>query len=289
MIQAAAGEHTQEANALKTICGSGTGLLGPAIGGALVATVGGSYALIGDGCSYLLSAVFLWKVSRTAHAAADRDVEAPTFLADLRGGFREVASRTWLWATIVNMALGNMLMASFLVLAPVICRQHYGGAPAYAGINIAWALGMLVGGSVLLRYKPRFLLRAGFYAFLPALIPGILLGVHAPIYLVGLFQFISGVGATVMNALWWTAMQQNVPAGAISRVSSYDWAGTLAVMPIGYALVGPLTDAIGISATIIACSAAATIVTVLGLLVRDIRMLPAKPADQPVPEDAQLA
>jgi MFS family permease len=287
MIQAAAGEHVQEANALKVISGSSTGLIGPAIGGALVATIGGAYALIGDGASYLLSALLLWQVSRSAHAAADRDAEAPTFLADLRGGFHEVASRTWLWATIVNMAIGNMLMASFLVLAPVICRQHYGGAPAYAGINIAWAAGMLIGGSVLLRFKPRFLLRSGIYAFVPAMVPGILLGLHASIYLVGFFQLLSGIGMTILNALWWTAMQENVSADAISRVSSYDWAGTLAVVPIGYALVGPLTDAIGISAAIIGCSAAAMIVTMAALLVRDIRNLEAKPATVAVLAEAE--
>lgn len=279
MIQAAAGENVQEANALKVICTSSTGLIGPAIGGALVATVGGSYGLIADGASYLLSALFLAGVSRTAHAAADRDAEAPTFLTDLRSGFHEVASRTWLWATIISMAIGNMLLAAFVVLAPVICREHYGGAPAYAAINIAWALGMLVGGSALLRFKPRFLLRTGIYAFLPAALPGVLLGLHAPIYLIAFAQFLTGIGMTTLNALWWTAMQEHIPAEAISRVSAYDWAGTLAIMPIGYALVGPLATAIGTSATIIACSIAAMLVTASTLLVRDVRKLENPTAD----------
>lgn len=273
MIQATASEHMQEANALKTIATSGATMIGPAIGGALVATVGASYALMADGGTYLLSALLLAQVSRAAHALAERDTEAPTFLADLRGGFHEVASRRWLLATIINMAIGNMLLSSWPVLAPLICKQDYSGAPSYALLNIVWAVGMLVGGTALLRFKPRYLLRAAMLAFLPAVLPGIALGLKAPIYIVALLQFFNGIGVTIDNALWWTAMQQQIPKDAISRVSSFDWVGTLAIAPIGYALAGPLANAIGTSAAIIACSGAVAVVTALALMVRDIRML----------------
>jgi MFS family permease len=281
MIQAAAGERTQEANALRTIAISGSGIIGPAIGGVLVASVGGAYALIADGVSYLLSALLLAQVRGATRAALDRDVEAPTFLNDLRAGFHEVVSRTWLWAMIVNMALGNLLMAAYPVLGPLICKQHYGGAPAYAALSVASAVGMLVGGSALLRFKPHYPMRFGVLAFLPVLVPGILLGLHAPIYIVGFFQFLGGAGMTIETALWWTAMQENVGPEMISRVSSYDWAGTLAVMPIGYALVGPLANVLGDSTAIIACSGGALVVTMMALLVRDIRMLESKPASGP--------
>jgi MFS family permease len=288
LIQATADEHVQEANALRTISMSSTGLVGPAIGGALVATVGSSYALIADGLSYLLSALLLAQVSRSSRAAAERDTEAPTFLADLRGGFDEVASRRWLWMTIVSMALGNMLLAAWPVLAPLICKQHYGGAPAYAALNVIWAVGMLVGGTALLRFKPRYLLRTAMLAFLPAVLPGIALGLHAPLYVVAFSQFFSGIGMTIDNALWWTAMQQHIPADAISRVSSYDWAGTLAVAPIGYALAGPFAEAVGASTAIIACSIGVLAVTIVSLLIRDIRMLQAKPIMRPASPDPSL-
>jgi hypothetical protein len=169
-------------------------------------------------------------------------------------------------------------MAAWPVLAPLICKQHYDGAPAYAALSISAAVGMLVGGSTLLRFKPRHPLRFGTLAFLPALLPGILLGLHAPIYIVCFFQLLAGAGMTIETALWWTAMQENIRPEAISRVSSYDWAGTLAVMPIGYALVGPLANAIGTSTAIIACSAGALVVTLMTLLVPDIRTLESKPA-----------
>jgi hypothetical protein len=144
---------------------------------------------------------------------------------------------------------------------------------AYATLNVVFAVGMLVGGTVLLRFKPRYLLRVAMLAFLPAVLPGVALGLRAPLYVVAFLQFFSGMGLTIDNALWWTAMQQHVPKEAISRVSSYDWAGTLAVAPIGYALVGPLAAGVGISAALIACCVAALLVGVAAMLVPDIRRL----------------
>ncbi len=277
LLQEVSGEYAQEANALKTIAISGSGILGPAIGGVLVVTAGASYALIVDGASYLLSALLLLRVSHGAKSPLEEEVESPPFLSDLRNGFHEVASRAWVWMTIVNMAIANLLMTSFPVLAPLICKDHYGGAGAYAVLGVAFAVGMFVGGALLLRFKARFPLRTGFIAFLPALLPGIALGLQLPLVLVAVCQFASGIGFTVMGALWWTSMQEHIPPEAISRVSSYDWAGTLAVAPIGYALVGPLSNRFGADATLIWCYVGALLVTLSALLVPDIRDLRAKP------------
>ena len=283
LLQAISGEFAQEANALKTIAISGSAMLGPALGGLLVATAGSSWALIVDGVSYLLSALLLLRVSHGARSPLAARGERSTFLADLLGGFHEVASRTWVWTTIINMALANLLMASFPVLAPLICKEDYGGVGAYAALGVSFAVGMLVGGTSLLRFKPRFPLRSGFIAFLPALLPGIVLGLKLPLAVVVVAQFLSGVGMTVMGALWWTAMQEHIPPQAISRVSSYDWAGTLAVMPIGYALVGPVANSFGAGATLVWCFVAALVVTLTALLVPAIRNLEARPAPSAEP------
>jgi MFS family permease len=277
LIRTVAGDHAQEANALRSMTSSATGLLGPAIGGVLVVSFGPSWAMILDGVSYLLSALLLSGVGATL-ATLTRDVDAPSFLADLRGGFREVRSRTWLWSLIVNMAIGNILFTAWPVLGPFICRQHYGGAAAWAALSVVSAAGMLVGGSVLLRYKPRHLLRVAMLASLPWTLPGIFLGLHVPMYVVGFFQFIAAAGITVEGALFWTAMQQNVPAESMSRVTSWDFAATMSIMPVGYALVGPLEGLVGASSALIGCSVAVILVTSTCFLVRDVRMLPSQPA-----------
>jgi hypothetical protein len=58
----------------------------------------------------------------------------------------------------------------------------------------------------------------------------------------------------VFGVLWNTTMQREVPPEVLSRVSSYDWFGSLVFLPLGFALVGPVSSAIGIRATFIGAS-----------------------------------
>lgn len=288
LIRTVAGEHTQEANAIQTISGSGASLLGPALGGFLVVTTGPSWAMVLDGVSYLLSAALLSGVGKTLATLA-RDTDAPSFLVSMIGGFREVKSRTWLWSLILNMAIGNILFTAWPVLAPLICKQHYGGAPAFAALGVAWTAGMLAGGGLLLWVKPHYLLRVAMLASIPWTVPGILLGIHLPIYIVVVFQFIAAAGISVEGSLFWTAMQQSVPTEATSRVTSWDYAATMSIMPLGYLLVGPLEKAVGTSAALIACSVAVIIVTSTCFVVRDVRDLERLPPEESALEEADLA
>ncbi len=273
LVQAVSGDYVQEANAFRTIAGSGSGLLGPAIGGALVVGIGAPWAMACDGASYLLSALLLAGVSVSALVAFERDKKQSNFLAEMRGGLREVTSRRWLSTEIVYMCLGNVLAASFPVLAPLICRQHYGGAAAYASLGVVFAAGMLVGGATMLSFKPRHPLRAGVLAYTPAMLPGVALGLHAPIYVVGVLQFVSGVGMTMSNTFLWTALQEQIPPEAMSRVSSFEYGGSLSVTPIGYALAGPLAVAIGPGPALIVMCGTAVLLNPLVLLVREVRNL----------------
>jgi MFS family permease len=273
LVQSVSGEHVQEANALKVMASSGSGLLGPAIGGALVVGIGAPWAMVCDGASYLLSALLLAGVSVSALVALERDREPSSFLSEMRAGLSEVTSRRWLSTEIVVMCVGNVLAGSFAVLAPLICKQHYGGAAAYAALWVVFAGGMLIGGATLLSFKPRYPLRAGVLAYLPAMLPGVALGLHLPIYVVDVLQFAAGAGMTMSNTFLWTAMQEQIPPEAMSRVSSFEYGGSLSVMPIGLALAGPLAAAIGPGPALIACCGAAVLVNPLMLLVRDVRNL----------------
>jgi hypothetical protein len=60
----------------------------------------------------------------------------------------------------------------------------------------------------------------------------------------------------IFNSLWETALQRHVPASSLSRVSAYDWFGSMAFAPIGLAIAGPVAASIGTSTTLwIACGA----------------------------------
>jgi hypothetical protein len=108
-----------------------------------------------------------------------------------------------------------------------------------------------MGGAIGLRWRPRHPLRAGFLltlagepAMLALLAGG---GTLAPIIV---FALISGIAATIFNVFWFTALQHEISAEEISRVSSWDHLGTYALKPIGLASVGPIAIGIGLSTTL---------------------------------------
>jgi hypothetical protein len=94
---------------------------------------------------------------------------------------------------------------------------------------------------------------------------------------------LAGAGVMVFNTLWETTMQSHVPTEALSRVSAYDWFGSLTFQPLGFALSGPVAAGIGIATTLWAAAVLELVLVASLLLVRDVRRLgPASAARDPV-------
>ncbi len=87
-------------------------------------------------------------------------------------------------------------------------------------------------------------------------LPIVLLALPASAAVIALAAVLGGGGAMVFNTLWETTLQRHVPVEALSRVSAYDWFGSLTLAPIGFAIVGPLSDAIGVSTTLVVTAGA---------------------------------
>jgi MFS family permease len=139
------------------------------------------------------------------------------------------------------------------------------------------AVGGLIGGTTLLRLRPRRPLLAATLAGMIAALPTLLLAVPAPLALLVIAAAVSGVGAMVFNTLWEATLQQHIPPSARSRVSSYDWFGSIALAPLGYVLIGPLAAGIGVSAALYLCGGLDILAIGSLLAVRDIRTLPPRP------------
>ncbi len=103
------------------------------------------------------------------------------------------------------------------------------------------------------------------------------LSVPLPVIAIAAIGFAVGIGFALGNTLWITALQRNVPEHALSRISSFDWIGSVALNPIGYLLIGPIAAAIGTSEALLVAGVlniAACVSVVLVPSVRGIRMDP---------------
>ncbi len=245
----------QQANALQGLSRNVVGILGPALGGAIVVAGSPGVALAVDAASFVVCAGLLSRIRVAGRVAG---ATRPSFFRELREGWSEFTAHTWLWSTVLLFGLGNLVFAAWWVLGPAIAKDELGGAGAWAAILTAGGVGSVVGGLVALRLRPSRPLLASCLAPAPLVLQPLLLALHAPVWALAGVSFVAGAGLSVHLTLWFTVFQREVPEQAQSRVSSYDALGSFALLPLGYAIVGPVADAIGVDATLLAAAAIET-------------------------------
>jgi MFS family permease len=237
-----------QANALNNLSGSIAGIIGPAVAGIIVGVSSPGWAVLVDGLTYAVSVLSLYLIS--IEWAPSESVE--TFIAQLQKGWTEFWSRTWLWVIVLEFSCVNVLIfAPMFVLGPVIAKQSLGGAPAWGLILALEGAGAILGGVVMLRWNPARPLLIATIAPLAWVFPLVALAVRAPALVIGVGGFVAGIGLTIFGTLWTTTMQREIPSEVLSRVSAYDWFGSLVFLPIGMAIVGPIQEACGMTTTIV--------------------------------------
>ena len=270
----------QQANGLLQVSRSTANVIGPAVAGLLVATVGPGWAFAADSATFVVSAVFLalLRLEREAREVQTR------FVADLVEGWREFSSRTWVWVSVTHFAFFHLLvLAPFWVLTPLIADEELGGAGAYATILTAMGIGAILGGLLSLRVTPPRPLATAFVLILFEVPVYLALAAAAPVVAIAALAFVSAIAFNFAVTLWNTVLQANIPAHALSRVSSYDWLGSLVFLPAGYLLAGHAAESFGVSETLVFAavwSVASTLVVLSLEPIRSLRRM-RKPALEP--------
>lgn len=279
--QVVAAEDLQQANTMLGMSENATLILGPSVAGVLVVGVGAGWGLAVDAATFILSAAFLsaLRLDPALHVTRER---TRSMLTELRDGWNAFSSRRWLLISVGYFTLMFAFGFSVLrVLGPEVCEKALGGPGAWAAISAATGVGAVAGGLVALRWKPARPLRAAFtISLFGAPLTLLLLGAHAALWLILLTALEEGVTGTFFNAVWFTAVQQAVPAEEISRVTSWDVVGSYALQPIGLALAGPLAAVIGISTTLYAAGGIFLLITLAVIAEPSIRNFTGTPQDE---------
>jgi predicted MFS family arabinose efflux permease len=266
-------DELQPANALRATAVSTGEILGPLAAGGLVAAAGAGWAMAADAATFAVSAACLAGLRVAGRA------EGPTasFLGDLRDGWVAFRSRRWVWTFVVYFAIVNMLWGAWSALGPVVADRDLGGAAAWGTVLSAVGLGALAGSLLATRAKPgRPLVLVALTEALFAL-PLAFLAAGAPVALLACGAFLSGAGMMLGTSVWESTLQRHIPAESLSRVSSYDWFGSLAFYPLGLAIWGPVAGAIGIATALWIAFGLFIVGIATQLAVPDTRRLQAKP------------
>lgn len=251
----------QSANGLLSATGNVSTIAGPIIAAAVIALAGNAWAVGLDALSFGVSAIFLARVAVPPRVLKERSGIA----REIAEGFRAVVEIRWIGLMILSfMEFQLFVLASFSVLGPVIANTHYHGATTWALIASVTGVGAIVGDLISLRIRPkRPLVTSSLVAAAPLALL-LALGLTAPLGVLVGGAVLFGLGFSVSNTLWFTALQDNVPDHLIARVSSFDWLGSTALRPVGLAIVAPIAAVIGPPLVLIGASGL-TFATLVGV------------------------
>ena len=260
----------QEGSSISRLAMNTGQMTGAASAGLVVAAFGPGWALTlcAIGMIGTIPLLLSIKAGRTLRMAGAKGAGMVT---ELREGWTEFRSHTWLWATVIQYALVIMAFnGAFLVLGPVVARTHLGGPAAWGAITASDALGLVAGGLLSLRYTPRrpmlFVVGSGAAIALTPLALALVL----PLPVICVTAFALGALIEWMMVQWTVQMATRIPSDKLARVSSYDALGSMSAMPLGALLAGPLAAAIGVSTTQFAAAAVIVAASVLTLIPREI-------------------
>ncbi len=275
------GPRLQEANALLNISRHGGKVVGPALAGVLLALGSPGSAIAVDAATFAVSALCLLGVG--APRLRGSDVE-PAFLSELRHGWREFVSRSWMVAIVISAAVSNAIFFPvFMVLGPVVSNESLDGSSSWSLIAALWGTGGLLGAVLALGVRPRRPLLFGEGLIMLIALPAMLLAIPASALAIGIGALVSGATVGLGEVLYDTVAAQEVPAESLSRVVAYDWFGALALEPLGLALIGPLAAGLGVSTTLWLGAAVITVCQAGVLLVPSVRRLEAQVTTDPAP------
>jgi hypothetical protein len=271
-------EDIQPARAVTAMSNNIAEFAGPALATALVLGAGAGWAFALDAATFLASAAFLTQVRpRRRGASAQPAGETPrqaSMWTEIRAGSREVRSRTWVWATLLSFCAALFFgLAPWFVLGPIVAQSQYGHISVYGILEAAVGLGTVAGALAAVSWRPRFPLRTAMVAIMAWPVAAILYASGTTLAVVLPITFLAGAGIAVFDILWMTALAERIPPQSLSRVSSYDWMISGALLPLGYAIAGPLASGLGAVDVMLGGSILALLTFGLGLLPRQTRML----------------
>jgi MFS family permease len=233
-------ELLQPANALLRLTLNATNIGGAALGGLIVAAAGPGWALAFDAFTYVAAAALLLPM----HIVPPARAATESFFAELREGWAAFSSRTWLWVVVLGFAFSNGAQSAALnVLGPIVAEESLGGAKVWGLILAA----LVVGGLIALRIHPARPLLLGVCAAVLLVPPVVLLALEAPWQVIALAALFTGLGIELFSVFWDLSLQGHVPNELLSRVSTWDALGSFVLMPAAYAIVGPASEAFGIT------------------------------------------
>jgi DHA3 family tetracycline resistance protein-like MFS transporter len=248
-------------------------LAGPALGGWLVASIGAGSAFALDAATFVISAA---AIGSMRYRRPDGTRSAASIVHEIREGFAFVRAHVWLWGTLVSAAFAYLaFMGPTEVLLPYVVKNDLGGSASDLGLVFAaGGLGAILsavicGGRGLPRRNITYMYVFWTAATLSIAGYGLAQASWQLMVVCCMFNLLETAGTII----WATAKQRHVPPNLLGRVSSFDWLISIGLLPVSFALTGPIASVIGARATLIWAGVAGSVVTLAALFLPGMRAI----------------
>jgi MFS family permease len=246
-------------------------LAGPALGGALVASVGAGTAFAIDAASFLASTAAVFLIRPTAHA---RSEHVDSSWRAVKEGLAFVRRRVWLWGTLLSAAIAYLaFMGPTEVLLPYLVKNELDASARDLGLVFAaGGVGAIAAALIMgQRGQPRrdvtFMYGTWTLATLAVAGYGLATASWQLMAACLVFNALEAAGTIV----WATIKQRHVPASMLGRVSSLDWLISIGLLPLSFALTAPVAALVGVRATLVGAAAIGGAVTLAALFLPGMR------------------
>jgi len=270
--------NIQPANALRGLSFSLANVAGPVVAGVLIGFAGGpGSALVFDAATFLVSVLLLLPLRSSVvdRAAAEDEQPHASFGTSLREGWHEVRSRSWVLGYLGGFAAYHaVVLPAIFVIGPVLMSDHYDGARSWAVITALFGIGNILGDVLLLLWRPAYALRVGALMLVGASCQAAIIGSHLPVWGIGLLELLTGICVTGTFTLWETSLGEHIPAGSLSRVSSYDYLSSTGMIPLGNVLVGLLAVTVGVYPALLVMTVVGITAALVVVSIPAVRHLP---------------
>lgn len=256
-------------NVARGIVVKSASIIGPGIGGVSVFLIGGRLTFLFTAIAFALGTIFLNQIKEDMNT--DRKPQEP-FMVEMREGLRTVRDIPWIGAMIVMASIQLMVvLAAENVLLPVITRREFGSNTAFALSAAAFSIGGIISALISVKLKIKHPGQFSVLVWIILVIAPLSLAFPISQTFVVLSYLLAGFSVGPWEAFWASGIQREVPRELQGRVFSIDHMGTVGLMPLGMALVGPAVSAFGERELLIGASIFHVIVCLLVLLVPGVK------------------
>jgi MFS family permease len=264
-------EKLPAGNVLRSIGVRIAQVVGPGVGGFSVAIIGGRMTFAITAAFFIAGTFLLMKISEKPRGAIEMQ---PSFITDLHEGLKTVWHTPWVAACIAMSTMQLMVvLASENVLLPVITRREFHTNTVFATAAAMFSIGGSISALIAMRVRAKHpglvaVVIWGFFAVAP-----LVLAFPASKWIIIFGYLIAGISIGPWEAYWASAIQREIPQELQGRVFSVDYMGSVGLMPLGMALVGPITKVFGERQFLIASVVFHLVVCALVLLVPGVKDL----------------